>query len=253
MRLLECGNDTALIIPYLNKVLLRLDNKRWIRDVDVSTLAPFDYVGNYSDFRRAANILLAYNIPDGEPASVNEDALQILKRHARKDELDSPQVRTDILSVIKLKTRVSGWGLDVTAEEVFKSKPELLPFLIREMIHDRLMMKRDFSQEHIPREGDAYYVAFYLRLKIDVRNNIRWAPGILMTGITWNARGRAHGYLYRDRVEGVSIAYRNPTIEKLYSGQQSGPILLETRETCTYQILNLSMRLKFLSTNTQMQ
>lgn len=111
---MECGNDTALIIPYLNKVLLRLDDKRRIRDADVQTLAPFDYVGSYSEVRRAATILLAYDIPDGEQICVNEYAFRILKHHAREGELYSPKVRTIILSAIKLKTRVGGWGIDVT-------------------------------------------------------------------------------------------------------------------------------------------
>lgn len=108
VRHLECGSDTALIIPYLNKVLLRLDNKRWLRDADVSILVPFEHVGNFSEVRRADNILMAYDVPDGEPADVNKDALRI--------ELYSARVRTCILSTIKLKTKTSARGLDVTAQ-----------------------------------------------------------------------------------------------------------------------------------------
>lgn len=173
VRLLKCGSDTALIIPYLNNLLIRLDGDRWIRDADVPTLQPFHYFNGFSEVRRAVNILLAVEYP-GEG-----DSLRLLKSYAQKGELYSMKLRDQILSAIKLKNRVSVRGLKVTCDDVFGE----FDTLVREMIQNRQMMKSEISSERIPDESDVSYDAFYLGMSYRVRNNIDWETGVPMTGV----------------------------------------------------------------------
>lgn len=119
VRMLKCGNDCALVILYLNKILLRLDNENGVRDADVPNLQPFYLRRGFSDIRRAANILLAMEYPEDCYSYVNSVALRLLKKYARVGELYSFKLRDHILSSVKPRHRANIHALRVTAQDVF--------------------------------------------------------------------------------------------------------------------------------------
>lgn len=74
------------------------------------------------------------------------------------------KLRDHILSSVKLKSRPNIRALTVTAQKVFRSEngTNIVNVLIREMIHDRLMMKSYWSKNRLPDENGVYCDAFYL-------------------------------------------------------------------------------------------
>lgn len=99
MQLLRCGEDNALVLPYLNKIIMQLRDYRWIRDHDVEAHQPC--LGDYNEgsIRRAANVLLAFDYAKKGAPTVNDTVFCMLYQHARKGELYSKDLRNQLLSV----------------------------------------------------------------------------------------------------------------------------------------------------------
>lgn len=145
VQLIECGRDRALVIPYLNKILLELTGQNWIRAFDVQEIQPCRGIHDAGPARRAANGLLALEYPEeGEP-KVNETALTLIREYAAKCELYSQGCREHLMSVMTIKARVDVFGLATTARAVFENNQIMVATLLRETIHDRVMMKSHFQ------------------------------------------------------------------------------------------------------------
>lgn len=79
VQMIECGKDLALVLPYLNKIVLQLIDTNWLRDYGVKVLQPCKGMYGEGAVRRAANVLLAFEyLEEGEPV-VNEVALLFKK------------------------------------------------------------------------------------------------------------------------------------------------------------------------------
>ena len=115
--------------------------------------------------------------------SPGDTALQILKEYAHKGELYSKELREHILSVMKVKERVCIRALTTSARAVFGQDKLTVAGFVREMVHDRLLMKSEMGIERVPDENDVYYDAVYLRRNYPVSNNILWEPGVPIRGI----------------------------------------------------------------------
>lgn len=71
--------------------------------------------------------------------------------------------------------------------------------LVRETMHDRVLMKSNFSRTRIicpdgSHENDAYYTLCYLNQGYDAKNNILWRFGVPLHGLklskSWSKKGR---------------------------------------------------------------
>lgn len=77
--------------------------------------------------------------------------------------------------------RVDIRALTKIAREVFDCST-MAAGLVRELIHDLLVMRSDFSRDRFPNENDAYYDKIYLRQDFSVRNNVDWGAGVPIQG-----------------------------------------------------------------------
>lgn len=117
----HCGKDRALVIPYLNKIVLHLRDGNWIRAHDVKGLQPFKEDYNCGAVRREANILLAVEYPKAVHPVVNELTRLLVQEYAEKGELYSHQLRRHLLSVMFLRDRVDIDKLVLSAHQVFRT------------------------------------------------------------------------------------------------------------------------------------
>lgn len=89
VQLLRCGEDDALVLPYLNKIILQLNDDRWIRDHDAEALQPCRGEYDEGPVRRVANVMLAFDYPEYGDPLFNDSAYRILYQIARKGDLYS--------------------------------------------------------------------------------------------------------------------------------------------------------------------
>lgn len=235
VRLLVCGRDYASFIPYLNKIVLKLNDYRWVRDHDVEAKQPFRGIYNGGAARRPGNILLALEyLLQGEPI-VNETARRIIIEFARAGELYSTEMRDKLMNVVRIQHRIRVGMLTDSARHVFPRDSVMEAALLRETIHDRLLMGSNFSAERMTmnvadgppavavdndysrnlssnslpiHENDAYYASVYLRSGYAVRNNIEWGSGVPLHGIM---NGTLRFSVFRGTLDGQVMKRRCAT------------------------------------------
>lgn len=135
--MIRTGQDQALVIPYINVILLYLGKDQWLRNLDVTPLQPLVVGFDEGPVRRAANNLLALEYRKDESSSavtfkstVNEIAFEKLKEYARRGELHSTALREELLSMLFISERVCIRALSFGANEVFDSDKMLAGPLI---------------------------------------------------------------------------------------------------------------------------
>lgn len=197
VRLLRSGQDIALVIPYLSKIILQLNDDRWVRDHDVEALQPCRGEYNEGTVRRAETVLLGFDYPETGQPTINESAYRLLNQYARKGEVSSEELWEAVLSVKKISHRVNIQALLTCAREVFGNDENMTNALTREMAHDILVTKSDFedkqsentmysssfNREAQAHRNDAYYGTFYKQVGIDGRNNVLWISGVPLLGL----------------------------------------------------------------------
>ena len=112
------------------------------------------------------------------------------------------------MSVMSIKSRVDIFALASTAREVFGEDQIMVAALVRETIHDRVLMKSNFSPARITHqeeshENDAYYTLCYLNQSYDARNNVLWRSGVPLEGLKFNRRGSKEGHVNGEKMFGV--------------------------------------------------
>lgn len=127
--------------------------------------------------RRASNILMAFEYPSSSGPFARTERAQILRFYTRNGMLYSSELRKHILSLSTITERVDIRALRKIAREVFDCSA-MVAGLIRELIHDLLVMKSTFSRDRLPNENNAYYDKLYLRQPYPVSNNIYWRTGV---------------------------------------------------------------------------
>lgn len=112
-------------------------------------LQPFVASCDEGAIRRAANVLLALEYRRSEKSItfetvVNERDFEKLKLYSEKGELHSTALRDDLLSTLFISERACIRALTTIGREVFGEDKIFVASLVRELVHDRLMIHSEF-------------------------------------------------------------------------------------------------------------
>lgn len=93
----------------------------------------------------------------------------------------------------------------------------MMAALVREMMHDILLTKSEFTVsiawmlgQHLGYEKEAYFNTFYLSGGIAALNNVRWWSGVSVLGLSiYNKNEIFFGELHGERMYGKCAGIRN--------------------------------------------
>eukprot|EP00171_Calliarthron_tuberculosum_P003023 IDg3023t1 len=197
VRLIECGEngDRALVLPYLNTIILQLRSMTWAEDFDLKSQQPVSVYDRNSQHsggavRRVANILLVLDFNETSMPSVNSDKLRVLTTAAKAGQVFTKDLRNKLIQMSHIEHRVSIDALKLYARNVFPSETALAGALVREMAHDRLKMHTEIEKTRFPQEFDAYFDLFYWRYGKCSGNTVRWGSGVPLSGMELKKSGR---------------------------------------------------------------
>lgn len=189
VRLLQCGEDRALVLPYLNTIILELKRAQWANDFDLDAMQPIPVSGlGFKNaggvVRRTANILLAIDFKmENNAEFVNANKYRMLLRGAREGKLFTKEMRNELIQGSKVKHRLAIRKLKSIASKVFPEEPMMAAALVREMVHDRMLMPSVLPKHRVELEYDAYFDLFYRKFGICIGNNVCWDTGVPLGGI----------------------------------------------------------------------
>lgn len=235
----RCKFDRALVLPYLNTIILKLENLEWAKAFDLEPKQPIAVQGlnpkiSGGAVRRVANVLLVVDFKEPGKPTVNTEKLRILMEGAKKGEVFTEKMREKLIQNSQVRHRVSIDALKLYVQDIYPQDTVQAAALVREMAHDRLKMDSTIPKTRVEKEYDAYFDLLYWRFGHCTGNNVRWGSGVPLAGMQMRKMGRMcyhvlgapHGciptiVLSRDGVD--------PTSSRISDGETPSAYLASTR------------------------